>query len=198
LYVWKTVQLLQVISKKGTRRVMWQLFTINLIIIAMDIGLLAIEYKNLHVMEQTFKSFIYSVKLKLEFAILGKLVELVQSSKRSLSNAFLDADTYIDATKTTSSVTKVGTNVKRSDLGPQWMADLEKSNAEHIEHTENRDVSGESGESEVPADSDVDEIKMVGRSAAPLSPASPTESRRRTRTDSDLMYAEAMRSISLS
>lgn len=37
LYVWKTVELLKVISKQGIRRVMWQLFTINVVIIILDV-----------------------------------------------------------------------------------------------------------------------------------------------------------------
>jgi hypothetical protein len=44
------------------------------VIIILEIGLREIEYPDLHVLEQTFKSFIYSVKLKLEFSILSKLV----------------------------------------------------------------------------------------------------------------------------
>lgn len=37
LYVWKTAKLLKVISKQGVRRVMWQLFTINVVIIILDV-----------------------------------------------------------------------------------------------------------------------------------------------------------------
>ena len=37
LYVWKTVKLLKVISREGVRRVMWQLFTINVVIIVLDV-----------------------------------------------------------------------------------------------------------------------------------------------------------------
>jgi hypothetical protein len=37
LYVWKTVNLLKVISKQGIRRVMWQLFIINVVIIILDV-----------------------------------------------------------------------------------------------------------------------------------------------------------------
>ena len=39
LYVWKTSKLLKVISKEGIRRVMWQLFTINVVIIILDVSL---------------------------------------------------------------------------------------------------------------------------------------------------------------
>ena len=38
LYVWKTVGLLKVISKANTRSMVWQLLTINVIIIGMDVS----------------------------------------------------------------------------------------------------------------------------------------------------------------
>jgi hypothetical protein len=186
LYIWNTLQILKVTSRKGTRRVMWQLFAINIIIIVLDIGLLAIEYRNYHVLEQTFKSFIYSVKLKLEFAILGKLIELVQSSKRSLSNALLDADTYVDS-RNTSDLTKLSSARKLAASRPKWMEDLEKSVVEH--HEDIRIVPTDpSNEKVLPARTD--DIESM-----PIQPQ-PAVGRRWTQTYSDLIYAEAMRELS--
>ena len=65
------------------RKVMYQLLTINTIIIAMDVALLAVEFANLYLIETTLKGVVYSVKLKLEFAVLGKLVQLVRSKASS-------------------------------------------------------------------------------------------------------------------
>ena len=187
LYIWNTLQILKVTSRKGTRRVMWQLFTINIIIIVLDIGLLAIEYRNYHVLEQTFKSFIYSVKLKLEFAILGKLIELAQSSKRSLSNALLDADTYVDSSRNTSDLTKLSSARKLVASRPKWMEDLEKSVVEH--HEDIRIVpTNPNNEKVLPARTgDIESMPIQPQSAV---------GRRWTRTDSDLIYAEAMRELS--
>ncbi|OQV05748.1 hypothetical protein CLAIMM_10426 [Cladophialophora immunda] len=126
IYLWKTVQLLNFVSKEGTRRVMWELFIINAIIILMDIALLSLEYKGLRTMERAFKSFIYSVKLKMEFAVLGKLVNLVQSSTRTLSNALADVDSF----RTPSSA-----HSQPNDQMPDWMAKLE-SRPVHVEHVE--------------------------------------------------------------
>lgn len=97
IYLWKTVQLLNCISaaKTGTRRIMWELLAINTIIIMMDIALLALEYSGLVAMERAFKSVIYSFKLKLEFAVLNRLVNLVQSNRRNLPNALTDVDLYV-------------------------------------------------------------------------------------------------------
>lgn len=55
----------------------------------MDILLLGFEFANLYIMEASFKGVVYSVKLKLEFAVLGKLVLLVKR-ERSASTAALN------------------------------------------------------------------------------------------------------------
>lgn len=130
IYLWKTVQLLRLISKKGTRRVMYELFTINAVIIVMDIALLALEYKGLRSLERAFKSFIYSCKLKMEFAVLGKLVDLVHSSSRTLSNALADVDSFV----TPSARSDRQPAFSQNDQVPDWMAKLEGRPAMHIEH----------------------------------------------------------------
>ena len=38
LYIWKTAKLLKVISKEGVRKVMWQLFVINVVIVILDVS----------------------------------------------------------------------------------------------------------------------------------------------------------------
>ncbi|OAG42660.1 hypothetical protein AYO21_03245 [Fonsecaea monophora] len=92
LYLWKTMDIVKAQSlhaasptntseqrkKRRVHRVMWQLFIINVVIIVLDIALLVLEYRNLHVPEVAFKGFCYSVKLKLEFAVLSKLVEVAR------------------------------------------------------------------------------------------------------------------------
>ncbi|KAL6411775.1 hypothetical protein AUP68_04152 [Ilyonectria robusta] len=77
LYIWKTWDILKT-AFGSKRRFMWQLFAINILIVVMDIALLAIEYKSLFLWEQGVKVITYSIKLKLEFAVLGELIEFVQ------------------------------------------------------------------------------------------------------------------------
>ena len=55
----------------------------------MDVLLLGFEFANLYIMEASFKGVVYSVKLKLEFAVLGKLVLLVKR-ERTVSTAALN------------------------------------------------------------------------------------------------------------
>lgn len=77
LYIWKTSDILRT-AFGNTRRIMWQLFGINFLIVIMDIALLAIKYKNHFVWEQGFKVVINSINLKLEFAVLSRLIQFVQ------------------------------------------------------------------------------------------------------------------------
>ncbi|KAM0551924.1 hypothetical protein ACHAPJ_008263 [Fusarium lateritium] len=78
LYLWGTIDILKT-SLGNKRKVMWQLLVINLIIVVMDIALLVIIYQGFFTIEQGVKLVVYSIKLKLEFAVLGKLVEVAQS-----------------------------------------------------------------------------------------------------------------------
>jgi hypothetical protein len=61
------------------RKTMYQLLAINIIIITMDLALLGVEFANLYLIETTLKGVVYSIKLKLEFAVLGELVQFVQN-----------------------------------------------------------------------------------------------------------------------
>lgn len=196
LYIWKTLDVLQAGEKRGVHRVMWQLFSINVIIILLDIGLLAIEYRDLHVLEQTFKSFIYSVKLKLEFTILSKLVEVSKSTQRTLSNALADTDDFVTDARTNSDMTRVASQATKSRL--QWIEDVEKAavvsadvanghlNGPGLDHhVRQRERSVAFEEDPVEEDPVKDRVSMV-----------PTESTRTHRVDSDLLYADIIRSIS--
>jgi hypothetical protein len=82
LYMKEVWRFLKIVTQEGTRRTMWELLLINMIIVLLDIGLLVMEYLDLRIFEQTFKGVAYSVKLKMELAILGKLVTMAQSGNR--------------------------------------------------------------------------------------------------------------------
>lgn len=83
VYVWCTIRLLRPVYHGRTRKVMMQLIWINLIIIGMDVCLLAMEYSNTYYIEATLKAMVYSIKLKLEFAVLNQLMTLANSSVNS-------------------------------------------------------------------------------------------------------------------
>ncbi|KAL6708776.1 hypothetical protein ACN47E_002472 [Coniothyrium glycines] len=66
------------IKNSTMRKTMYQLLAINVLIIVMDLALLGVEFANLYLIETTLKGVVYSIKLKLEFAVLGKLVQIVR------------------------------------------------------------------------------------------------------------------------
>lgn len=143
LYLWKTIDLLRVIQKKGTRKIMIELLVINVIIVLADIALLVLEYSGERVMERTWKGLIYSVKLKLEFAILSKLVDLVQSSQRSLSNALADLGTFVDISRTPSGADALlppsqPCKAPKDSSMPGWLSKLEDRHVQtlHLEEVQ--------------------------------------------------------------
>jgi hypothetical protein len=79
LYVLEVWRLSKVLIHEKSRRTMWELLVINLVIISLDIALLTLEYLDLSVLEMVFKGTAYSFKLKMELAILGKLVSMAQA-----------------------------------------------------------------------------------------------------------------------
>lgn len=97
IYIVETVKILQTSLQPHTRKTMKQLVTINAVIIGMDLGLLGLECASLYILETLLKGVIYSIKLKLEFAILGKLVRFVGGTKpgddlRKVSIGFVTTD----------------------------------------------------------------------------------------------------------
>jgi hypothetical protein len=72
----------------NVRKTMIQLLAINILIIIMDLALLGVEFANLYLIETTLKGVVYSIKLKMEFAVLGKLVQLARV--RNESNHSID------------------------------------------------------------------------------------------------------------
>lgn len=84
LYITKTIKILRLSFPRShghhtNRKIMYQLLATNALIIMMDIVLLVFEYLNYFVIQTTLKSMVYSIKLKLEFSVLSRLVLLVQS-----------------------------------------------------------------------------------------------------------------------
>jgi hypothetical protein len=89
LYVYATKQILkpgEAFQKKRFRRVMRHLIYVNILVILMDITLLCTEYANLYDIQITFKGTLYSIKLRLEFAILNQLRSIISPSASSYDN----------------------------------------------------------------------------------------------------------------
>jgi len=74
LYIKQAFKLSKNSTRDDSRRFFMQLLGINVLIIIMDVGLVAAEAASLYLYETTIKGTVYSIKLKLEFAVLGKLI----------------------------------------------------------------------------------------------------------------------------
>lgn len=108
IYICETVKLLQLMPDKDHRRtrIMYELLAINFVIILMDVGLLLVEYIGYYSLQTTLKPMVYSIKLKLEFGVLGKLVSLVNTSRSQPTSTEHDEyPQFVDPTQLTSDVT---------------------------------------------------------------------------------------------
>jgi hypothetical protein len=64
-------------SDKRRHKILYELLTINIVAIMMDLALVILEYVGLYFTQIILKAAVYSIKLKLEFAVLGMLVSIV-------------------------------------------------------------------------------------------------------------------------
>lgn len=79
LYIVATVRMLGSIYHSLTRKVMWELITINSICIGLDIILIGLEYSGQYVAEVSVKPALYIIKLKLEFIVLNQLMGITKA-----------------------------------------------------------------------------------------------------------------------
>lgn len=94
----------------------------------MDIALLVVQYQNRHVIEQSLKALVYAVKLKLEFAILNKLINIVQTRNNEVFLKPIDTTDTEDAGRSDSVL-----HDRRIDDRDIWATDFEKGDTQHIE-----------------------------------------------------------------
>ncbi|OJJ08305.1 hypothetical protein ASPVEDRAFT_393379 [Aspergillus versicolor CBS 583.65] len=89
LYIRETIKLLRLNPTHSSRRrkIMYELLAINVGIILMDAAVIVIEFLGLYYLQVLVKCAIYSAKLKLEFAVLGKLTAIVEAPHRDLGSA---------------------------------------------------------------------------------------------------------------
>lgn len=76
LYIRETIRLLQLQPGGRSKNILIQLIVVNVLIMLMDVCVVAIQYASLFTLQVTLKALVYSIKLKLEYVILGRLVEV--------------------------------------------------------------------------------------------------------------------------
>lgn len=155
IYIAETIRILRTSVQENTKRLMYQLMAINILIIIMDLGLLGLECASLYILETTTKPVFYSIKLKLEFAILGKLVHFVGQGGNRTSGTFTadekrgssatkgrpeqDISDFVDLTKVNTDLTRTSQPKRKSEAhggdgeGFDGDLDLEIARLEHVE-----------------------------------------------------------------
>lgn len=207
LYVWKTLDIIRATTnaplndgpmarKRRTSRIMWQLFSINVFIVFMDVAVLVIEYQDRHVFQQALKEVVYSIKLKMEFAILSKLVALTAMSGGSgganFTGAFEDYNGTAGPGGSTSSKSDRNGQIHMRDslfsqTPPQnGQTEPEKYDIAYVER-----VSGSAG------DAMLEKVRPAGyRGSATLTPSVTNDEKQRRRTMDEDLYASALRNLS--
>lgn len=162
IYIVETVKILQNSLQPHTRKIMRQLIFINVVIIVMDLALLGLECASLYILETLLKGVIYSIKLKLEFAILSKLVKFVGGDategkdRRKSSVAFIstgpkseaddntvDVSDFVDLERVDSDVSHAALAPSRRKCSRPFVSDSEYDLA-RFEHVEDVATLGES------------------------------------------------------
>ncbi|OQE15501.1 hypothetical protein PENSTE_c028G00630 [Penicillium steckii] len=148
LYIWETVRMIHLDMDRTKRKIQYQLIIINLLIIVMDVGLLVAEYRDYYIMETMLKGAVYSIKLKLEFAVLGKLIHLVHNHvwKPESFSVPHELPDFVDATRVTSDLTHAPTaqtHTTSRTHRPSWM-DADAISIAMFEHSPPADLQGSS------------------------------------------------------
>ncbi|KAH7305599.1 hypothetical protein B0I35DRAFT_361903 [Stachybotrys elegans] len=81
VYMWEARKMLKLMTVESDRlpgRVMRHLIYVNILVILLDLSIIGTELGGVHEIQTTYKSAIYSVKLKTEFVVLGQLCRLVE------------------------------------------------------------------------------------------------------------------------
>lgn len=81
IYVWETAKMLRLRPEPRHKQILVQLLIINIFILILDVAILGTEYAGYYAVQVMFKPVAYSIKLKLEYTILGKLVEIARGTR---------------------------------------------------------------------------------------------------------------------
>jgi hypothetical protein len=63
----------------AVRKMRRHLLMVNVVVILLDIPILILEYTGMYNLQTAYKAFVYSVKLKMEFRILNRLIEMTRA-----------------------------------------------------------------------------------------------------------------------
>lgn len=90
LYIFETVQLLGPsgdTTQNPYRQLLTHLILVNILVLVFDATLLGTEYSGNFEIQTTYKPAIYSIKLKIEFSVLNRLISIVKKKELALGNS---------------------------------------------------------------------------------------------------------------
>ena len=101
----------------NTKNLMVQLAGMNVVLILLDVAILVTASLNLYMIQTTFKSLVYSFKLKIEFGVLSRIVRIVQdrSEPNSLTWVTSKLGTIVGTEKLES-----GAQVTQENIPSEW------------------------------------------------------------------------------
>ncbi|KAF7181768.1 hypothetical protein CNMCM7691_001065 [Aspergillus felis] len=92
-YIFETVKMLRLRPPEARhRQILTQLLAINIVILVLDVAVVGTEYAGYYAVQVMFKPVAYSIKFKLEYAILGRLIQIAKG------------DPYLERERVSSSV----------------------------------------------------------------------------------------------
>jgi hypothetical protein len=91
LYVFETTKLLRMertLGNLGTKSLLHHLIFVNVLVMLLDFSILGLEFANMFEIQTSWKPLVYSIKLKLEFSILNRLVSLTRNARSGYANSY--------------------------------------------------------------------------------------------------------------
>ncbi|KAB8274004.1 hypothetical protein BDV30DRAFT_97386 [Aspergillus minisclerotigenes] len=86
IYAWAAVEMLKLLPRGHYKGILIHLLVINFVMISMDAVVVGMQYAGFFRLHVSLKAMFYSVKLKMEYAILGKLVHVAAVPVHPLSS----------------------------------------------------------------------------------------------------------------
>lgn len=121
LYIFETARMLKArkgVAPAGPRRILSHLILVNIFIVLLDVSILALEFTEQYNIQTAWKPVVYSVKLKVEFSVLNRLVEFSQHMRAGSSLRPMTGDTGTivapESTSTSAPVTPTVADFKNS------------------------------------------------------------------------------------
>ncbi|KAL4802825.1 hypothetical protein BDV18DRAFT_61623 [Aspergillus unguis] len=93
IYVFETAKLLRLRPERRRHRILAQLLAMNVVVLILDVVVVIVEFVGLYSVQVMFKPVAYSIKLKLEYAVLGRLIEIAKGGSDVATGSVLGLHT---------------------------------------------------------------------------------------------------------